>query len=441
MKAFDQSLRTANPEKLGPQVEELRKQFPDEPVVLLASAEMAARRGDFETALQLVDRLAEVDSMPGRPEYMRARFLAVKGLKAESLAELQHVFEKSPLHSAAHLLAAQLAFTQGQAATALTHLDAIPQPAGRELLPTLLRADVLAKLKRDIEAEEILNQVILQHPKLPHGWLALSSLHRSKGRTDAGMRTLEEGLKQVADPRLLQNSLIEHLLRSQQTGAAVAAARRFGEGNRDPGLSLRWAKLFLDAGQFQAADDWLGLARQSANPPSEELQFLEALALHQRAISEPREGLFQEVRDRYGKLLERSPRHIQAMNNLAWLLLRHFDQPAEAMAVVEQLRIAIPVDRMTPFLLDTVIESYERSGRHAEALAIVAQSVERFPDSGVLRLQYGAVLIEEAGNNSEQRELARQQLALASQKGLPPDRQQDLTALLGDLKLLVPKAE
>ena len=431
--AFEQSLRTANPEKLGQQVEELRKQFPDEPAVLLASAEMAARRGDFETALQRVDRLATVDAMPGRPEYTRARLLAAKGQQAESLAELQQVFKKAPLHSAAHLLAAQLVFAQGDPATALTHLDAIPQPAGTELQPTLLRADVLAKLKRDKEAEEILNQLILQHPKLPHGWLALSSLHSSKGRTDAGVKTLEEGLKQVADPRLLQNSLIELLLRSQQTGPAVAAARRFSEGNKDPGLGLRWARLFLDAAQFQAADDWLKRARQHADPPSDDLLFLEALALHQRAILEPRDGLFQEVRDHYGLLLEQSPRHIPALNNLAWLLLRQFDQPAEALAVVEQLRVAIPIERMTPHLLDTVIETYERSGRHAEALELATQSVERFPDSGVLRLQYGAVLIKDAGDKSEQRELARQQLTLARERGLPPDRQEDLTALLGDL--------
>ena len=433
LRAFEQSLRTADPAKLGQQVEELRKQFPDEPAVLLASAEMTARRGDFKSALERVDRLAQVDPMPGRPGYIRARLLAVQGQRAEALAELHRVFEKVPQHSAAHLLAAQLAFMQGDAATALTHLDAIPQVEATEPLPTLLRAEVLAKLNRDKEAEELLNQLTLRQPQFSPGWLALSSLHSAGGRTAAGITTLEAGLKQAADPRLLQNSLIELLLRSKQTGRAVAAVQRFSEGSSDPGLGLRWAKLFLDAGQFQAADDWLKQARQHVKPPSDDLLFLEALALHQRAIDERSDRLFQEARVRYGKLLEQSPRHVPAMNNLAWLLLRQFDQPAEALAVVEQLRIAIPVERMTPHLLDTVIDTYQRSGRHAEALELATQSVERFPESGILRLQYGAVLIEGAGGNLEQRELARKQLTLASARGLPPERQQELTALMGDL--------
>ena len=433
LKAFEQSLRTANPEKLGQQVEELWKQFPDEPAVLLASAEMAARRGDFETAMQRVNRLAEVDSMSGRPEYIRALLLIPRGQNAEALDELQHVLTKAPQHSAARVLAAQLAFALGDPATALTHLDALPKPAGAELLPTLLRANVLARMDRDNEAQEVLNQLTLRQPKLPQAWLALSSLHSSRGQTDTAVKTLEEGLKQVADPRGLQNSLIQLLLRSDKIGPATAAAQRFSEGNKDPEVSLHWASLFLSAGQFQAADDWLKQARRDAELPSDELLFLEAVALYQRTVREPSDGLFQEVRDRYGKLLERAPGHIPAMNNLAWLLLRQLNQPSEALAVVEQLRIAVPVERMTPDLLDTVIETYGRSGRHAEALELASQSVERFPNSGVLRLQYGAALIEEAGDDPDQRKLARQQLEKVNEADLPPHRQAELTALLARL--------
>lgn len=102
--------------------------------------------------------------------------------------------------------------------------------------------------------------------------------------------------------------------------------------------------------------------------------------------------------------------------------------------------IPVPLDRMTPNLWDTVIKTYQRSGRHAEALELAAQSVERFPESGILRLQYGAVLIEQAGANPDQRELARKQLALARDHGLPAERQQQLTALVGGLNV-APKSD
>ena len=439
LQAFEQALRTANPEKLGQQVDELWKQFPDEPAVLLASAEMAARRGDFETATQRVDRLAEIDTMPGRPEYTRARLLVAQGQPVEGLAELQRVFEKAPQHPAARLFAAQLAFAQGDFAAAVTHLDALAQPAADELVPTLLRAEALTKMERVPDAEKVLIQLTSRQPQLPQGWLALSSLQNSTGRTSTAVATLESGLQRLPDQPGLQHGLVELLLRSQQADKALTAARRFSEknavaGNKaDPATSLHWARLFLSASQYRAADEWLQQARQSTDQPLEELLFLEALALHQRAASEPGEGLFQEVRDRYGKLLELHPGHIPAMNNLAWLLLRQFHQPAEALAVVEQLRIAVAADRMTPDVLDTVIEVYQTAGRHSEALELATQSVARFPGSAVLRLQYGAVLIDEAGDNPEQRERVRQQLTLARDRGLPPHRQADLTKLLGRL--------
>ena len=106
LQAFDQSLQTANPEALNPQVEELRKQFPDEPAVLLASVEMAMRRSDFEMASQRVSRLTDVDTMPGRPEYMRARLQVARGQPAEALADLKTAIEKAPQNSAAQLFAA-----------------------------------------------------------------------------------------------------------------------------------------------------------------------------------------------------------------------------------------------------------------------------------------------------------------------------------------------
>ena len=86
-------------------------------------------------------------------------------------------------------------------------------------------------------------------------------------------------------------------------------------------------------------------------------------------------------------------------------------------------------------MLDTVIEVYQAAGRHAEALELAAQSVARFPDSAVLRLQYGAVLIEEAGDDPDRGELARKQLEQARESGLPAQRQSDLTALLARLNL------
>jgi len=433
LQAFEQSLQTANPETLSQRVEELWKQFPDEPAVLLASAEMAMRRSDFETAMQRVNQLAKVDAVPGRPEYMRARVLAAKGQQVEGLAELKRALAKAPQHSASRLFAAQLEFSQGRSAVALSHLDSLVQPAGDEVMPTLLRADVLLKLDRAKDAEKVLIQLTQRQPKLAQAWLALSFLHGSSGQTDAAVKTLEEGLKLADDRRALQTSMIEVLLRSQQTGQAVSASRRFNEGNTDPRLCLHWARLFLSAGQFQAAEDWLKQARKSANTPSDELLFFEALTMQQRATSEHNAGLFQEARDRYGKVLELHPGHVPTMNNLAWLLLRQFDQPAEALAVVEQLRIAVSADRMTPDLLDTVIEVYARSGRQAEFADVAAKSLARFPNSAVLQMQYGAVLIEEAGNDPKRRELARQHLKKVRTESLPPHRQADLTALLARL--------
>ena len=187
------------------------------------------------------------------------------------------------------------------------------------------------------------------------------------------------------------------------------------------------------ANQRTAADEWLKQARQHSGKPSDELLFLEALALQQQADSEQREELFQGVRAKYGELIKQNPGHIPALNNLAWLLLRQFEQPAEALAVVEQLRIAVSVERMGPDMLDTVIEVYRQSDHGSEALDVVTESLSRFPNSGVLRLQHGALLLDDAGDDPEKRQQALRQLELVRQHGLPSNRMPELNALLSRL--------
>lgn len=434
LRAFEDSLRTTKPETLGPQIEKLLEQFPNEPALLLAAAEMALRRGEFETARQRIDRLAEHDVAPGRPAYMRARLLTVMGKVDDALAQLSPMLEQVPDYPAARLLAAQLSHARGEHLAALAHLDALPKSTLDGLLPSFLRTSILMKLERPKDAEQVLIQLSRLNPTVPQTWLALSALQSSTAQTELAIKTLEDGLQRLPHQPDLQKSLLELLLRDKRIDQAASTARRFAGQTKDPAFSLGVARVFLNAEQPAAADEWLKLARQQSDKPSEDLLFLETEALSQQAASEKSDELFHQVRVNYGEILERNPQHIPAMNNLAWLLLRHFDEPTEALAVVEQLQVAIPIDRMTPAILDTVLEVYRRAGRQTEAQQIVIKSVLRFPNSGLLELQWAALLIEEAADDPEKQELVRSQLERARQHGLPPDRLKEVVSMLARLK-------
>ena len=228
----------------------------------------------------------------------------------------------------------------------------------------------------------------------------------------------------------LQEALLALLVRSGNPNEAVESARRFAGLSPKDADCLRLARVFLAVQKFETAGAWLQRTREAATEkPSAELLFLEALLSQQQGTQQRQPELLAEARRKYDELLKQSPGYVPALNNLAWLLAVDLNQPAEAFAVAEQLRTEVTTERLGADMLDTLAEVYHRSGHQREALDLVSESLTRFPNSAILRYQHAVALLA-TSDEAQPRELARQELALAKQWGVPPHRAAELEALM-----------
>jgi predicted Zn-dependent protease len=150
--------------------------------------------------------------------------------------------------------------------------------------------------------------------------------------------------------------------------------------------------------------------------------FLDALLLHERGMKNQRWEMLQAARRRYETLLQREPGHIAALNGLARLLMRDIRTTAEGVAVVEQIRTAMPLARLKPEVQATVSEAYRRAGRPTEALTVIKRSINQNPDAAVLRLEFAAALIESFPEDPVKARQAKQELERAAELRLPANR-------------------
>lgn len=167
------------------------------------------------------------------------------------------------------------------------------------------------------------------------------------------------------------------------------------------------------------------------------LPLIEAAFLQERGVATSQRPLLEESKRQYERILKQSPGHVSAMNNLAWLLLRHLNQPAGAATLVSTLRTKVPARNASPAVLDTIAETMRLTGRSDEALKFVTDSLLRHPDEAILRFHYGVLLIEQAGNDGTQRKQGRRELERAKLiGGLSKERSNELTRRLNSEKPL-----
>lgn len=431
LKAFAAALQTADPKSMSDRVEQLLTKYPNEPVVLLASAEIAARRNDDAAAMERIDRLEKVEQTPGQAPYVRARLFAMRGRIDDALTEVNRAIAATPQYAAARLFAAQLQFSRHEHSQVLEHLAIVPLSLAERIDVVLLRAESLVQLKRSPEAQTLLEDLIRKQPQQSQPYLSLATLHETSKNSQPAVETIKRGLAQLPQQPQLQAALLTLLVRSGQVADAAESAQRFAGSSPNEAECLRLARVFLAAQQFDTAGVWLQRAREVVKvKPSIELLFLDALLSQQTGTHQKKPELFAEARQKYDVLLQQSPGYIPALNNLAWLLVQELNQPAEAFAVAEQLRAEIPQERLGTDVLDTLAEVYRRSGHEREALDLLGEAVTRFPNSAILRYQHAAALLATSGDDSQPRELARQELALAKQWGVPAHRSAELNSLL-----------
>ena len=261
-KSFQAALQTSNPRTIADRIEQLRTKYPNEPVVLLASAELAMRQGDVAAALKRIEQLEKVDPLPSRSAYLRARLYSTTGRLAEARTEIQRALEAAPTHEPSRLLAAQLEFVHRGYARVLTLLQGLSASSIERLEVVLLRAESLAKLNQTVEAQQLLESLIRKQPQQPQAYLALAAMLAAADQKSLAVDTLRRGLQQLPKQPQLQAALLKLIAEVGQLreandslqGSRLAPARRSDDDN-DPMIANRIQLLCLaGARQLRSCD-------------------------------------------------------------------------------------------------------------------------------------------------------------------------------------------
>jgi tetratricopeptide (TPR) repeat protein len=427
----ERQMRNVSKQDLSGRIENLLKTYPREPALLLASAELASRRGDVETALARLQRLEPLDSVPGRVEYRRAQVLTKAGQIDESRKSLAVALEQTPQNNEARTLAAEQAWKQGDFETTLKHLD-LANAKGRTTAELVfIRADSLLQLDRKAEAEPVYMELLQRDPKRQTAWMALVGIQTSGGRIAEAIASLEAGLNQLPDERSLQEEYIRLLGDTRQLAKLDATLKRFSKTPPNLRRCLHLAEVYIDVDDLGLAQHWLTEARRIVpDAKLARLMFMEAVVLHGNGLKTGRHSFFFRAREKYTELLERHPNHIKGFSNFAWLLLRRFNATDEAGSFARGILARVPERELPEEAIDSLTEALRQSSQTQRALSLVLGGLERFPDSAALRFQYGALVYEMSGGDEAQESVAREHLMKARELELPPHHTSELEELL-----------
>ncbi|MFV1995103.1 MAG: tetratricopeptide repeat protein, partial [Verrucomicrobiales bacterium] len=94
----------------------------------------------------------------------------------------------------------------------------------------------------------------------------------------------------------------------------------------------------------------------------------------------------EEARPYYEKLLEAAPDFVPALNNLAYLLASHFDDPEKAVELATRARKLAPE---APSIADTLGWVQFQRGKYSEALKLLEESARGLPDNPEVQLHVG----------------------------------------------------
>ncbi|MCR4412363.1 MAG: tetratricopeptide repeat protein [Thermoguttaceae bacterium] len=376
-------------------VDALLRQSPDDPVLLLAKADLAIRQGRLDAGIEQLERVDRLEPASPAGPYFKALALLRFGQQDRAATDVSRALARDPKHLPSLVLAARVALAKGDPGQALTHAQAAL--ALRPGLPeaVLAEAEALRRMDRTDEARRAVEDLIAQWPNLSAGYAALAALHAAAGRTDEALEAYRRGLEKLPNHPALRLGQIALLARSNRVADAQEAARQAVGENPKAAMLLAVARVFAAEGRLAEARQWCdkALAAGDAREKTAARFLLGNVAVHEAGEPGDKDRL-AEARDHFAAVVAAEPGHLIAANNLAWLLATEFGQAAEAVAVLEKAKGPAAVRQLPAAVAHTLAVAYRKAGRADEAMRVLDEALAVYPDDAALLIEIGAMLAE-----------------------------------------------
>lgn len=328
------------------------------------------------------------------------------GEPGESLRILGTLLDRTPNENRSLVLWSQIK-SQRDDPDALDRMEAALSDAPDNEPLRLQYARILAAKSRFAEARE--QFLILQNlsPRNGDYLFSLALIEMEADQAEAA----EENLYALLDLGQRVDEANYYLGRLAEDRNDIDAAL-FAYGNVGPGREFLDAQrragiLLLDDGDRSAYTHTFITARQNSPGQAERLYMLEADLLRDQGYSQEAIAVYSGALEvfpdsmpiQYGRamaweevgdidqmeedlraILERDPNNTTTLNALGYTLTVHTTRYAEAAALIEQ---ALALSPGEPAILDSLGWVYHKLGRHHEALDLLKQAYQQFPDPEV----------------------------------------------------------
>lgn len=380
--------RQKSPAAVLERVDELRREHPKEPVLLLARAELCARLLRFDDALKSLDDLEALDPHGPIGPFFKAQSWVSRNRPDRALEELARAIKADPRHVPSLALAARLMLDAGHAAEALDYSVRALRENAQLVNMYLVQAAALAQLQRGTEARSVLEALIRSQPTLPLAYTTLADFYANAGETQQSLATIARGRNALPDNLALAQTEIALLVRFDRLQDAQQAAAALAGDPPDASRAAAAARAFHAAGRQELAHEWaaraLAVADQQQQPQIQwllgDIHLHLGLAAEQQGQAEEAQAEFQQAADAYAAAFAAQPRNYVVGNNLAWLQAVKFHRPQEALQTANKVRESIAYGSMPVEFVDTLATIYLSLNQPDKARRSVSQALELAPN-------------------------------------------------------------
>jgi len=419
---------------------------PDQPFLLFQRGILRARRGNrLQAAADDLTQSLEMSPNLHAARYQLAQLRLSQGRERAAIEQLDELLSRNPGNARARLqLVAvhEAAGRTGQARSLLqTARDKFPQQAQwarrlarfaeahdnpeaaighwRDAVQVSPSPDALAGLSQALlnqgqpqAVEKVLtehSQTLNQAPRL-QGMRARALAEA--GQTDKAINVFRQALQRAAAPQTV--TTVAEQLRSAfgQKRALNELASVKPNLNQPVFAELAAARLLMGEKRFEQALSRLQPLLEGG--AGEQSQGTKLLAQRLKGTCLQQLGRYEKARQAYETVLDNAPNELNSLNNLAYLLASHLDEPERAVELAER---AVGQAAGNAQVLDTLGWAQYKAGQLQQALATLRRSVSLEPFA-YNRLHLGRVLMEN-GEAAEARPALKNAIELAEQTDTP----------------------
>lgn len=370
--SFRQSLVWRNSITL---LEAMQAQNPVSFVALNNLGMLKREAGDFEEAMQLVQRAVALRPHDADAHTNLGIALFDAEQPDEGLIEFKRAVELLPKAIRYRRNLAQAHWRMGDVDAARAQFDLILRSAAGDVPSLVGLARVETTAERIDEAEKLFRQALTLSPKSIDALCGLAAVEFSRGNIASAQELYETARK--FDPRHadVQTGLGDLALANEEFADAETAFRRAIEAQ--PNRAMSWIKLARVQQRRGESAAALQSYRRAQSCPQMPLEsYLEAIPLAEQQAN------FAAAVEMYDQALKKFPAAKTLANNLAWLLAT-CPQPqqrdgARAVALAHKVLETAP----SPESYDTLAAAYAAAGDFSQAVSAAKQAIELATQAG-----------------------------------------------------------